>query len=70
MELLLLMAVMPLLLIAPIAEAWERWCERRRASARAREQALAWQRTWLRLYGPVVGAAPDETPASRSTTAR
>lgn len=75
-EILLLMAVMPLLLIAPIAEAWERLCERRRASAEAREQALAWQRTWMRLYGPVEGpsaAAVDrrvqgEPPASRSSS--
>lgn len=59
------MAVMPLLLIAPIAEAWERRCERRRASARAREQALGWQRTWMRLYGPVDAERPRLGPRRR-----
>ncbi len=44
MELLVLLALLPLLLVAPLAEAWERRCERRRARAAERAGVALWRR--------------------------
>lgn len=66
MEALVAMLLLPLLMVAPLAEAIERRYERRRARAAAR----MWAATWLRLYGRAPPAGRMNLSTNRSAVPR
>lgn len=66
MEALVAMLLLPLLMVAPLAEAVERRDERRRARASAKR----WAATWLRLYGRAPSAGLMNLSTKRSAVPR
>lgn len=66
MEALVAMLLLPLLMVAPLAEAVERRDERRRARAAAR----AWAKTWLQLYGRAPASGLTNLSTKRSAVPR
>ena len=70
MEALVAMLLLPLLMVAPLAEAVERRDERRRARAAARAAARAWAVTWLRLYGRAPASGLTNLSTKRSAVPR